>query len=95
MPTLEINEVLASRLQDLREAVEAETGKSVPKEAILYELVASAQESEDELIESIEEGTVPLSEEERERMNKGMFSSGVETDEEDIDEILYGEEHNP
>ncbi|QLH81426.1 hypothetical protein [Halosimplex pelagicum] len=95
MPTLEINDVLASRLADLRDAAEEEMGISVTEEAILYELVASAQESPDELIESLEEGTVPLSEEERERMNEGTFSSGVETDEEDIDEILYGEEHNP
>jgi len=95
MLTVEINPVLASRLEDLQEVVEDEMGMSVTAEAILYELVASAQESPDELVESLEAGTVPLSEEERERMNEGTFSSGVETDEEDIDDILYGEEHNP
>ncbi|MFC7139619.1 hypothetical protein ACFQMA_07175 [Halosimplex aquaticum] len=95
MPEMVINDVLASRLADLQDAVEVEMGISLTKEAILYELVASAQESPDELIESLEEGTVPLSEEERERMDEGMFSSGVETDEGDIDDILYGEEHNP
>jgi hypothetical protein len=34
--------------------------------------------------------TVPLTEDEKERMRQGRFSSGVETDEGDIDEILYG-----
>ena len=33
---------------------------------------------------------VPLSEEEKERMHQGRFNSGVETDEADIDDILYG-----
>ena len=33
---------------------------------------------------------LPLSEEERERVRRGRVSSGVATDEADIDEILYG-----
>jgi len=33
---------------------------------------------------------VPLTEEETERMHEGKFDSGVETDEDDIDDILYG-----
>jgi hypothetical protein len=34
--------------------------------------------------------SVPLSEEEKEAMQAGRFSSGVETDEDDIDDVLYG-----
>jgi len=33
---------------------------------------------------------VPLSEAEKESMREGRVSSGVETTEEDIDDILYG-----
>jgi hypothetical protein len=33
---------------------------------------------------------VPLSVEEKEAMVRGRFSSGVETDEDDLDDILYG-----
>ena len=33
---------------------------------------------------------LPLSEEEKERLRRGRVSSGVATDEADIDEILYG-----
>jgi hypothetical protein len=42
------------------------------------------------VIDSFRESTVPLSESEKEAMRRGRFSSGVETDESDIDEILYG-----
>lgn len=34
--------------------------------------------------------SLPLSEEEKERMRRGRVSSRVATDEADIDEILYG-----
>lgn len=34
--------------------------------------------------------SLPLSEEEKERMQRVRVSSGVATDEADIDEILYG-----
>jgi hypothetical protein len=34
--------------------------------------------------------SVPLSEDQKEAMRQGRFSSGVETDEEDIDDVLYG-----
>jgi hypothetical protein len=33
---------------------------------------------------------VPLSKEQKAAMHRGRVSSGVETDEDDIDEILYG-----
>jgi hypothetical protein len=33
---------------------------------------------------------LPLSEGEKERMRRGRVSSGIATDEADIDEILYG-----
>jgi hypothetical protein len=42
------------------------------------------------LIDSFRESAVPLTEEEKTAMRGGRVSSGVETDEEDIDDILYG-----
>ena len=41
-------------------------------------------------MDSFRESTVPLSAAEKEAMAEGRFSSGVRTDEDDIDEILYG-----
>jgi hypothetical protein len=34
--------------------------------------------------------SIPLSDAEKERIRRGRVASGVTTDEEDIDEILYG-----
>ena len=42
------------------------------------------------MVESFRESTVPLTDEQKEAMRGGQFSSGVETDEDDIDDILYG-----
>ena len=42
------------------------------------------------VIDSFRESTVPLSADEKKAMRRGRTSSSVETDEEDIDDILYG-----
>ena len=42
------------------------------------------------MIDSFRESTVPLTEAEKAAMREGRVSSGVETDEADIDDILYG-----
>ncbi|MFC7185839.1 hypothetical protein [Halorubrum yunnanense] len=47
--------------------------------------VTTARERDTDMASSL-----PLSEEEKERMRRGRVSSGVATDEADIDEILYG-----
>jgi hypothetical protein len=53
-------------------------------------LIDDAYESRNEVIESFRSSTVPLTEAEKKRMRGGRISSGIETDEEDIDRILYG-----
>jgi hypothetical protein len=42
------------------------------------------------VIDSFRSSTLPLSEDEKEQMRQGRVSSGVETDQEDIDDVLYG-----
>ncbi len=42
------------------------------------------------LIDSFRETTVPLSDADKAAMQRNRFRSGVATDEEDIDEALYG-----
>lgn len=49
-----------------------------------------AYESREEVIDSFRGSTVPPLETEKDAMCSGRFSSGVTTDEEDIDEALYG-----
>jgi len=53
-------------------------------------MIDDADESREELIDSVRESTVPLSEAETEAMRAERISSGVETDEADIDGIAYG-----
>jgi hypothetical protein len=79
-----------SCLEELQAEIKLRTGRKVTQQELLTRIVEDAYESKSELIDSFRETTVPLPEEERETFHSGIFSSGRETDEEDIDEILYG-----
>lgn len=79
-----------SRLEKLQAEIKLRTGRKVTQQELLTRIVEDAYESKSELIDSFRETTVPLSEEEREAFHDGIFSSGRETDEDDIDDILYG-----
>jgi hypothetical protein len=79
-----------SKLEELQAAIKLKTGRKVTQQEILSRLVDSADESRAEFVDSFREGTDALSADEIERFNSGMIASGVETDEADIDEILYG-----
>lgn len=87
---VKMDEETKSKLEELQAEIKLKTGKKVTQQEILKGLVESAFESRSEFIDSFRDGTAVLSTEEIERFNEGMISSGVETDEEDIDEILYG-----
>ncbi|WP_458210924.1 hypothetical protein [Haladaptatus sp. NG-SE-30] len=87
---VKMDEETKSKLEELQAEIKLKTGKKVTQQAILTRLVESAYQSRSEFIDFFRDGTVALSTEEIERFNEGMISSGVETDEEDIDEILYG-----
>jgi hypothetical protein len=50
----------------------------------------AAVDSRSEFIDSFRDGKVALSESELQEFNEGMIAAGVETTEEDIDDILYG-----
>jgi hypothetical protein len=79
-----------STLEELQAEIKLQTGKKVTQQVILTRLIESADDSRTAFLDSFRDGTDALSEDEIERFNEGMVSSGVETDEEDIDEILYG-----
>ncbi|MDZ7850696.1 MAG: hypothetical protein U5K70_07850 [Halodesulfurarchaeum sp.] len=85
-----MDEETKSRLEELQALIKLETGKKVTQQEILERLVDDAYESRDAIIESFETSTVPLSKAEISRMQAGRIESGVETTEDDIDEILYG-----
>jgi len=89
-PTVKVDDDAKSRLEELQAEIRLETGENVTQQELLSRLIGDAYDSKGDLIKSFRESTVPLTEAEKEIMRQGRFSSGVETDEEEIDEILYG-----
>jgi len=87
---VKVDEETKSRLEELQAEIRLKAGQSVTKKELLERLIDDAYESRAEVIDSFRASTVPLTETEKERMQAGRFSSGVETDEDDIDDILYG-----
>ena len=79
-----------SKLEELQAEIKLKTGKKVTQQEILTQLIESAVESRSEFIDSFRDAETALTEEKIRRFNEGQISSGLETDEEDIDEILYG-----
>lgn len=87
---VKVDEGAKSRLEELQAEIRLRTGQSVTQQELLTRLIDDAYESRDEVIDSFRESTVPLSAAEKAAMRDGRFSSGVETDEADVDETLYG-----
>ena len=79
-----------AKLEELQAEIRLKTGQKVTQQEILTRLIESAIESREEFIDSFRDGSPTLTEKELAACNEGMISSGVETDEEDIDDILYG-----
>jgi len=90
MPTaVKVDEETKSRLEELQAEIRLQAGQSVTQKELLERLIDDAYESRAEVIDSFRGPTVPLSSLQKDAMQDGRFSSGVETDEDDIDEILY------
>lgn len=87
---VKVDDDAKSRLEELKAEIRLETGKNVTQQELLSRLIDDAYESKEDVIDSFRESAVPLTEAEKEQMRSGRISSGVETDETDIDEILYG-----
>lgn len=87
---VKVDEDAKSRLEELQAEIRLRTGTKVTQQELLTRLIDDAYASRDEVIDSFRDRTVPLSAEEKEAMRRGRVSSGVETDEEDVDDVLYG-----
>lgn len=87
---VKVDEEAKSHLEELQAEIRLETGTTVTQQELLSRLIDDAYASREELIESFRSSTVPLTEDEKAAMQEGRFSSGTETDEDDVDEILYG-----
>lgn len=87
---VKMDEETKSKLEELQAEIKLKTGKKVTQQAILARMVDAVYESNTELVDSFREGSESLTDAEIEQFFSATFESGVETDEEDIDEILYG-----
>lgn len=87
---VKVDEDAKSRLEELQAEIRLETGANVTQQELLSRLIDDAYTSREELIESFRTSTVPLTGAEKAAMREGRFSSGTETEESDIDDILYG-----
>jgi hypothetical protein len=87
---VKVDEDVKSRLEELQAEIKLATGKKVTQQTILTRLIEDAHESKSEFVDSFRETTVPLSDEEIQRLNESRIESGTETDEDDIDDILSG-----
>lgn len=85
-----VDEEAKSRLEELQAEIRLRTGRNVTQQELLSRLIDDAYESRADVVDSFRESTVPLSGEEKEAMRRGRFASGEETDEEDVDDVLYG-----
>ena len=87
---VKVDEETKSRLEELQAEIRLQAGRSVTQKELLERLIDDAYESRADVIDSFRGQTVPLSDAQKDAMQAGRFNSGVETDEDDIDEILYG-----
>lgn len=87
---IKVDEDAKSRLEELQAEIRLRTGKRVTQQDLLTRLIDTAYESREDVIDSFRESSVPLTDEEKQAMQQGRIASGVETDEEDTDDILYG-----
>jgi hypothetical protein len=79
-----------SKLEALQAEIRLKTGQKVTQQELLTQLIETVDRSRGEFIDSFRAGTDALSTDEIEQFDSGMVASGVETDEDDIDDILYG-----
>lgn len=87
---VKVDDDAKSRLEELQAEIRLETGTNVTQQELLSRLIDDAYASREDVIDSFRTTTVPLTEDEKTAMREGRFGSGTETDEDDIDEILYG-----
>ena len=87
---VKVDDDAKSRLEELQAEIRLQTGQKVTQQELLTRLIDDAYESREEVIDSFREGGDTLSEEEVATFFEAEFDSGVETDEDDIDDILYG-----
>ncbi|ELY79656.1 hypothetical protein [Natrinema gari] len=89
--SIKVTDITKSHLEELQAEIRLETGTNVTQQDLLERIVTNTYESKDEIIDSYRDDFEPLSEDGIDRWLSGTVDSGIETTEEDIDAVLYGE----
>lgn len=87
--TVRVEDAAKSRLEELQAEIRLGTGQTVTQQELLAWLINNAYESREAVIDSFRKSTFPLSDAEKQIVNEAWISSATETDEADIDDILY------
>ena len=91
MPSLvKVDGKVKDRLEELQAEIHLQTGANVTQQELFSRLVSGAYESRTDVIDSFRANAVPLLENKKETIRSGRICSGIETDEDDIDKLLYG-----
>lgn len=90
--SVKMDETTKSRLEELQAEIRLETGTKVTQQELLDRIVDRAYDSKEELIDSFRDDDEwgGLTEVEIEQFLSGTTDWGVETTEEEINDILYG-----
>lgn len=87
--SVKMDEETKDELEELQAEIRLETGRRVTQQELLARLVDRAVESRADLIDSFRDEFDGVDDDARAAFHGGMIASGVETDEDDVDEILY------
>ena len=91
MPSaVKVEEHAKELLEEIQAEIRLETGRQATQQEILTRMIERSNEQRREFVDSFRESTVPLTESEKALMQSGRFSGDHETDEADLDRILYG-----
>ena len=88
--SVKLSETDKKKLEKLQAMVTVKTSKKVTQQEILSKLISKATEQGDSFIRETFESTVPLSDNDYNRLLSLTSDWGIETKWEDIDESLYG-----
>ncbi|MFW6436254.1 MAG: hypothetical protein ACOCYZ_01310 [Halococcoides sp.] len=87
---VKLDDPAKDRLEELQAEIRLKTGQSVTQQELLSRIIDDAYDTRDDIVDSFRDSEVPLSDEQLAALGESRISSGVETDEDDIDDVLYG-----
>jgi hypothetical protein len=92
MSSVKLSDEAKTLLDKAQAKVTLATGRKITQQELLEAMIEFSTRREEQLIEEAVEHNTPFNEEEIDQLMMEPTDWGVETSEEDIDRILYGED---